>query len=46
MEQQGASAGDTQIIDGGDIYFKTTVGDPTAGDGDVIINLQYIIIDL
>lgn len=45
-QQQGASAGDTQIIDGGDIYFKTIVGDPTAGDGDVIINLQYIIIDL
>ena len=45
-QQQAASAADTQIIDGADVYFKTRTGDPTAGDGDVIINLQYIIIDL
>jgi hypothetical protein len=44
--QVAASAGDTQIIDGGDVYFEVQTGNPTAGDGDLILNLQYIIIDL
>jgi hypothetical protein len=45
-QQQATSAADTQIIEGGDVYFEVITGDPTAGDGDLILNLQYIIIDL
>jgi hypothetical protein len=39
-------ATDEQIIEDKDIYFKTLSGNPTAGDSDLIINIQYIIIDL
>ena len=45
-QQAATSAADTQIIANKGIYLMTRTGDPTAGDGTLTINLQYIIIDL
>lgn len=39
-------ASDEQIVEDKAIYFKTLTGNPTAGDSDIILNIQYIIIDL
>ena len=44
--QAATSAGDTQIIADKGIYLMTRTGNPTAGDSDLVVNLQYIIIDL
>jgi hypothetical protein len=40
------SATDEQIVEDKGIYFKTLVGDPTAGDSNIIIDIQYAIINL
>jgi hypothetical protein len=40
------AAANTQIIADKGIYFRTQTGNPTAGDGSITINIQYIIIDL
>jgi hypothetical protein len=39
-------ATDTQYIANKALYFKTNTGNPTAGDSDLILNIQYIIVDL
>lgn len=39
-------ATDEQVMEDKGIYFKTLVGNPTAGDSDLIINIQYVIIDI
>jgi hypothetical protein len=40
------AAANTQIIANKGIYLTTLSGNPTAGDGSITINYQYIIIDL
>lgn len=45
-QQQATSAADTQIIANKGIYLKTVGGNPAAGNSQISVQLQYIIIDL
>lgn len=45
-QQVASSAANTQIIDNADVLLKTTGGNPLAGNSDIVIHFQYIIIDL
>jgi hypothetical protein len=44
--QTASGASDLQIIANKPIMASVKTGNPTAGDGDIVFNLQYIIIDL
>lgn len=44
--QTASGSSDLQILANKPILAKVKTGDPTAGDGDLVFNLQYIVIDL
>ena len=43
---QQVGSGSTQILENKDIYLMTAGGDPTAGDSNIKLFIQYIIINL